>query len=59
MHEKYDFSREMTDPRLQREKVIVPVNSDGKPDYDYMEQYAKNLMIKKYRQYLDYVHVTT
>lgn len=58
MHEKYDFSREMTDPRLQREKVIVPVNSDGKPDYDYMEQYAKNMMIKKYRQYLDYVHVT-
>lgn len=55
MHEKYDFSREMTDPRLQREKVIVPVNSDGKPDYYYMEQYAKNLMIKKYRSYIDFL----
>ncbi len=55
MHEKYDFSREMTDPRLQREKVIVPVDSEGKPDYDYMEQYAKNLMIKKYQSYLDFL----
>lgn len=56
MHTKYDFSREMTDPRLQREKVIVPVNSDGEPDYLYMEQYVKNMMIAKYQSYLDYVN---
>lgn len=37
--------------------IMVPVNSSGQPDYDYMEQYTKNLMIKKYRQYLDYVDV--
>lgn len=58
MHKKYDFSREMTDPRLQREKVIVPIASDGKPDYAYMEQYAKNLMIRKYQQYMDYLKIT-
>lgn len=56
MHTKYDFSREMTDPRLQREKVIVPVNIDGEPDYLYMEQYVKNMMIAKYQSYLDYVN---
>lgn len=55
MHTKYDFSREMTDPRLQREKIIVPVDVKGKPDYDYMEQYIKNILIRKYKQYLAYV----
>lgn len=25
------------------------------PDYEYMEQYAKNLMLRKYKQYLDYL----
>lgn len=54
MHEKYDFSREMTDPRLQREKIIVPVTPLGKPDYDYMEKYAKNMIIRKYKKYLAY-----
>lgn len=55
MHDKYDFSREMTDPRLKREKIILPINKDGSPDFSYMEQYSKNLLIKKYIQYLDYI----
>lgn len=54
MHEKYDFSREMTDPRLKREKVIVPVTQSGCPDYDYMEQYVKNMVIREYKEYLAY-----
>lgn len=54
LHEKYDFNREMTDPRLKREKLLVPVTEEGKLDFDYMEQYIKNLMIKKYESYLDY-----
>lgn len=55
MHKKYDFSREMTDPRLQREKIIVPITESGFPDYDFMEQYAKNIMIRKYKEYLSYL----
>lgn len=55
MHEKYDFSREMTDLRLQREKIFAPVTNDGQLDYEYMEQYAKNIMIKKYQEYLAYL----
>lgn len=51
MHQKYDFSREMTDPRLKREKLLLPVDERGTPDFDYMEQYIKNIMIAKYRDY--------
>jgi hypothetical protein len=28
---------------------------DGTPDYSYMEQYAKNLILRKYKQYLAYL----
>ena len=55
MHTKYDFSREMTDPRLQREKIIIPITKEGNPDYSYMEQYIKNIMIRKYSEYLSYL----
>ena len=55
LSEKYNFNREINDFRINREKIILPVTEDGKPDYDYMEQYAKNMMIRKYQSYLDYL----
>lgn len=27
--------------RLLKKKILLPINSDGKPDYDFMEQYIK------------------
>ena len=35
---------------------MLPVTDDGAPDYEYMEQYAKNLMLRKYKQYLSYLN---
>lgn len=52
---KYSFSHEISDPRLAKERIMLPVTERGEPDYEYMEQYIKNLMIKKYQSYLDYV----
>ncbi|GAB6168568.1 hypothetical protein JCM1393_10280 [Clostridium carnis] len=52
---KYSFSHEISDPRLAKERIMLPVTESGEPDYNYMEQYIKNLMIKKYQSYLDYV----
>lgn len=43
MQEKYHFSREMTDGRLKREKLLLPITSDGHVDFDFMEQYIKRL----------------
>lgn len=53
--EKYSFSREISDPRIAREKIMLPVTENGAPDFEYMEQYTKNLLIKKYSQYLNYI----
>ena len=37
------------------EARVVPIDDDDKPDYAYMEQYAKNMMIMKYKQYLAFL----
>lgn len=55
LSEKYNFNREINDSRISREKILLPITEEGEPDYDYMEQYAKNMMIRKYQQYLDYI----
>ncbi len=52
---KYNFNREINDKRISREKILLPVNDQEQPDYEYMEQYMKNLMYKKIKQYLEYI----
>lgn len=53
--EKYNFNREINDVRISRERIMLPVTDEGMPDYQYMEQYAKNMMLRKYKQYLAYL----
>ena len=54
LSQKYNFNREINDKRISNEIIILPITSHGKPDYIYMEQYTKNLMLRKYCEYLDY-----
>ncbi len=44
--------------RMKRLKLILPVDTDGNPDWDFMERYARHIMAGKYRQYLDYIEST-
>ncbi|MFW9626421.1 MAG: restriction endonuclease subunit S [Sulfurospirillum sp.] len=55
LSKKYNFNREINDKRISREKILLPVNDQEQPDYEYMEQYMKNLMYKKIKQYLEYI----
>lgn len=54
LSEKYNFNREINDKRIKREKVLLPINNEEKPDFAYMEQYIKNLIIIKANNYLKY-----
>lgn len=38
--------------RLNRTKVMLPVNKHGLPDWDYMKQFIINNLIDKYNKYL-------
>lgn len=55
LSQKYNFNREINDSRISREKIMLPTDDSGNPDYAYMEQYTKNMMLAKYNDYLQYV----
>lgn len=42
--------------RMKSLKVLLPINDNGNIDWQYMEQYSKNMIIKKYKQYLNFIH---
>ena len=52
---KYSYGYKFKEKRMQRQKLMLPVTDAGKPDYEYMEQYAKNMMLRKYEQYLAFI----
>ena len=52
---KYNYGHMGNKDSIKRECIMLPVTDSGEPDYDYMEQYVKNMMLKKYQQYLDYL----
>ncbi|WP_193221040.1 restriction endonuclease subunit S [Aliarcobacter butzleri] len=54
--EKYNFNREINDKRISREKIMLPINDRKEPDFEYMEQYMKNLTYKKVNQYLSFIN---
>lgn len=41
--------------RLKKLKIMIPVDENRNPDYDYMERYGKQVMLQKCQQYLDYI----
>lgn len=51
----FNFNREINDARIKKMQAMLPVTDTGKPDYAYMEQYAKNMMLRKYEQYLTFI----
>lgn len=49
---KYTYGHMGNKDSIKRERIMLPVTDSGEPDYEYMEQYVKNMMLRKYRQYL-------
>ena len=52
---KYSFNREINDERIRREKILLPIDSQGNPDYAFMEAYMKDVeqkMLGKYKQFI-------
>ena len=44
---KYYYGYKFSKFRILREKIVLPIKDDGEIDYDYMEQYIRNLFIQK------------
>jgi hypothetical protein len=52
---KYSHGYKRNKEHLAGDKVMLPVTDSGEPDYKYMEQYSKNMMLSKYQQYLTFL----
>lgn len=52
---KYNYGYKMGTSRLKKQYIMLPVDDKGNPDYEYMEQYAHNKMLAKYKDYLQYI----
>ncbi|WP_424623823.1 restriction endonuclease subunit S [Acinetobacter sp.] len=52
---KYNYGYKMGTARLKRQKIMLPINHNNQPDYEYMEQYMINLELIKRKQYLAYI----
>jgi hypothetical protein len=53
LSEKYSFNREIKDSRLQREKMMLPVNDNDEPDFKYMEEYMRRIEYRLINRYID------
>lgn len=51
----FSYSRKLGTGRLKKLQIMLPVTSAGKPDYKYMDQYIKNIIIEKYNTYLQFL----
>lgn len=52
---KYMYGYKFNENRMTKQRIMLPVNSKGEPDYKFMEDYMKYLEQKKLLEYLDYV----
>lgn len=52
----FSYSRKLGTGRANKLQIMLPVNDTGDPDYDFMENYVKELMDKKMKQYKDYLN---
>lgn len=54
LHGFFGHGLSISNPRAKRIRIMLPVTDFGEPDYEYMEQYTKNMMLRKYQQYLTF-----
>jgi hypothetical protein len=50
---KYNFGYKRSTRRLKKEKIMLPITPEGKPDYEYMGNYMKKMEHKKLLNYIE------
>lgn len=55
---KFGHGYPITGKRLHTFRIMLPVDRNGNPDYDYMGAYMRNEEIKCLKRYLDYLEKT-
>lgn len=51
---KYCYGKMGNKDSINRERIMLPVDNEGNPNYLFMEEYVKNIMLEKYHSYIEY-----
>lgn len=51
--DKYGYGLKLGTDRLKKQIIMLPVNKDGKPNYEYMERYMRNIEHRLLNRYID------
>lgn len=57
LEEKYSFNREINDKRIRQEKIILPVDEVGNPNWDYMSKFMQMIEAEKLEESLKYIYI--
>ena len=55
---KYEYGYKFNGERMKRQKILLPINSKGKPDYAFMENYMKQKETELLEKYENLVSLT-
>ena len=53
---KYGYGYKFAQRRIKRQTIMLPVTPDGKPDYQFMEEYMREkerMLLEKYQSHID------
>ncbi len=51
--DKYGYGLKMGTGRLKKQSILLPANSDGSPDYAFMERFMKTQEVKLMELYVN------
>ena len=51
---KYSYGHMGNKDSVKRERIMLPIDNNDEPDYQFMEDYMKELMVAKRKQYQEY-----
>ena len=51
----FGFGKGLTGTRLKNRPVILPINSKGESNWEFMENFMRKIEYKKLNLYLDYI----
>lgn len=54
---KYSYSFTINSTRLKRQKILLPVDIKGQPDYEYMENYTKKIEYERLTKYINFKEI--
>lgn len=52
--DKYGYGLKLGTDRLKKQSIMLPATTDEQPDYEYMENYMRNIENRLLNRYIDY-----